>query len=114
LTSISFKQYKLLRKLYKSKPDSVQLDIENTEFKFLYDTKLIDSEQEIISYISEFPFFGPNGKCTITNEGESIYNSFRIECHRHWQGIFIPQTLNVIVSVITTVVTFFILQYLNK
>lgn len=43
-------------------------------------------------------------------------------CHdeniKHWQKIFIPQILNIIVSfitaAITTIITFFILQWLNK
>lgn len=50
---------------------------------------------------------------SIESSGSEHVQAVQLETRRHWQNIFMPQTLNVIVSAITTVITFFILQYLQ-
>lgn len=110
MCNLNSNQYSILKKLYKSKNDTVQMDTNERDYKFLLYYKLIESE-----YISDGPFTNlePSGKTNITNEGINKYFSYRIESQRHWQNIFIPQTLNIIVSMITTVITFFILKCLQ-
>lgn len=50
---------------------------------------------------------------SIEPDGREYIETVQLESRRHWQNIFIPQPLNVIVSAITTVITFFILKYLQ-
>lgn len=50
---------------------------------------------------------------TITMAGKSIIEEQQDRDKKHWQNILLPQTLNIIVSAITAIVTFFILQWLN-
>lgn len=110
MCDINFKQYLILRKLYKFKGNAIQMDPNDRNYKFLLHYELIESE-----YISDGPFINlePNGRTNITNKGINKYIAYQNKSRRHWQNIFIPQTLNVVVSIITTLVTYFILEYLK-
>lgn len=79
LVSITFKQYLILKKLYKAKPNPVQLSVKDNDFNFLQENHLIDSESDLLDPKSDVVlgfFTVPNGKSTITNLGESTYNSY--------------------------------------
>jgi len=49
----------------------------------------------------------------LTDMGKLALEEEQDRNKKHWQNIFLPQTLNIFVSAITTIVTFFILQWLN-
>ncbi|WP_353096379.1 hypothetical protein [Tissierella praeacuta] len=79
MKNISFKQYLILRKLYRAQPEKIQLDINSKDFQFLIDNKYIESEQDTETCENKniVAFFDiNNGLSTITKEGINIYYSY--------------------------------------
>jgi hypothetical protein len=105
LKSISFKQYLILRKLYKAQPKKIQLDINSKDFQFLIDNQYIESEQDMETCENKniVAFFDiDNGLSTITNEGINIYYSY-FDKYINRTGVIV----SIIFSIVSLIVSIF-------
>jgi len=97
--NISFKQYLILRKLYKIYPENLQLNADDKNFKMLLGMNLIDSEESVSSTLEtefyDIPFYEPNGMSTITTEGMSIYNLY-MDRYINRIGVIVSLTISLI------------------
>lgn len=97
--NISFKQYLILRKLYKSKSE-IYLNPNDKNFIYLLSNKLFETK-----YTTSGPFTNfdePTGLAKLTPKGESVYHSY-FDKYLNRTGIIysmIVSTISIILSII--------------
>lgn len=98
MQGVSFKQYLILRRLYRSQTEVIQIDTDSKDFIYLIENNLIESEKDTeTKIVADFPmvYSHDNGLSSITNNGLNLYHSYF--------DIYVTRTTSVVALIISVI-----------